>query len=93
MGRLIGNLLDSLPGTGPRTLLGALALVVGFTFWLQPESSAHQVRAFEESKAAEAVAAPAPAVAPREGDDDLEVEARAIEQDRKTANREKSVLP
>lgn len=61
-GRGIGNLLDSLPGTGPRTLLGALALVVGITFWLQPERPTATLTGVDEAIAAEPVVEPDPVV-------------------------------
>jgi hypothetical protein len=49
-GRGIGNMVDSLPGTGPRTLLGALALVVGITFFMQPDSDATAKGSFDDAR-------------------------------------------
>jgi hypothetical protein len=63
-GKGIGNLLDSLPGTGPRTLLGALALVVGFTFWLQPEAASDVDISFDEPVVEENHGNAVPAIAP-----------------------------
>ena len=71
-GRGIGNLLDTLPGTGPRTLLGALALVVGFTFLVQPENQAEPRAGFDDAYTAAPPVAPKPIVDREQAKDDLE---------------------
>ena len=91
--RGIGNLLDSLPGTGPRTLLGALAMVVGITFWLQPDRPSTSVPTVNKALGAEPVVEPDPVVTRDVASDESETPRVGNKTETKIEAKAASVLP